>query len=232
MKKKKIIFYSLMFLPLIVVLIALHFLPERIPAHYDFNNQVTRWGSKYETLIFPVITVLFGYFMLGMAKFSSKQEENGSNNENVCIVAGIVSLTLFNAMTGYFLYADFNSIENLSSIALDINQLLFGLLGVAMIILGNIMPKLRMNSIAGLRTVWSMKNETTWKKSQRFGGISFIVGGPFNEVRFFLFSLNGTWPAKLRITTCPFSPLADRFCRVPSDFNQNGCPAGMLFPFA
>ena len=153
MKKKKIIFYSLMFLPLIVVLIALHFLPERIPAHYDFNNQVTRWGSKYETLIFPVITVLFGYFMLGMAKFSSKQEENGSNNENVCIVAGIVSLTLFNAMTGYFLYADFNSIENLSSIALDINQLLFGLLGVA------------------------MKNETTWKKSQRFGGISFIVGG-------------------------------------------------------
>ena len=115
--------------------------------------------------------------MLGMAKFSSKQEENGSNNENVCIVAGIVSLTLFNAMTGYFLYADFNSIENLSSIALDINQLLFGLLGVAMIILGNIMPKLRMNSIAGLRTVWSMKNETTWKKSQRFGGISFIVGG-------------------------------------------------------
>ena len=115
--------------------------------------------------------------MLGMAKFSAKQEENGSNNENVCIVVGIVSLALFNAMTGYFLYADFNSIENLSSIALDINQLLFGLLGVAMIILGNIMPKLRMNSVVGLRTVWSMKNETTWKKSQRFGGISFIVGG-------------------------------------------------------
>ena len=45
MKKKKIIFYSLMFLPLIVVLIALPFLPERIPAHYDFNNQVTRWGD-------------------------------------------------------------------------------------------------------------------------------------------------------------------------------------------
>ena len=177
MKTKKIIFYILMFLPLVVVLIALQFLPEQIPAHYDFDNQVTRWGSKYEALIFPVITVLLGYFMLGMAKFSSKQEENGRNNENVCIVAGIVSLALFNAMTGYFLYTDFHSIENLSSIALDINQILFGLLGVLMIISGNIMPKLRMNSIAGLRTIWSMKNETTWKKSQRFGGISFIIGG-------------------------------------------------------
>ena len=177
MKKKKIIFYSLMFLPLAAVLIALQFLPELIPAHYDMNNQVTRWGSKYETLIFPVITVLFGYFMLAMAKLSSKQEENGSNNKNVCIVTGIASLALFNAMTGYFLYADFNSIENLSSIALDLNQLVFGLLGVAMILFGNIMPKLRMNSAVGLRTVWSMKNETTWKKSQRFGGISFIVSG-------------------------------------------------------
>lgn len=165
MKKKKIVFYTLMFLPLIVALIALQFLPEQIPAHYDLNNQVTRWGSKYETLIFPVITVVFGYVMLGTAKYFSKNEENGSNNENVCIVAGMVSLALFNAMTGYFLYADFNSIENLSSIALDINQLLFGLLGVSMIILGSIMPKLRMNAVVGLRTVWSMKNEATWKKA-------------------------------------------------------------------
>ena len=45
MKKKKIVFYTLMFLPLIVALIALQFLPEQIPAHYDLNNQVTRWGN-------------------------------------------------------------------------------------------------------------------------------------------------------------------------------------------
>ena len=177
MKTKKIIFYCLMVLPLMVVLIALQFLPDQIPAHYDLNNQVTRWGSKYETLIFPVLIILFGLFMLVMAKFSAKQEENGKNNENVCIIAGIMVLILFNAMTGYFLYTDFNKIENLSSVALDINQLVFGILGIAMIIIGNIMPKVRMNSVIGLRTIWSMKNETTWKKSQQFGGISFIAGG-------------------------------------------------------
>jgi uncharacterized membrane protein len=177
MRKKKIVLYILMFLPLAVVLVALQFLPEQVPAHYNFNNQVTRWGSKYETLIFPVVTILFGYFMLGMAKLSSRQEENGHNNENICIIAGISSLALFNAMTGYFLYTGFNSVENLSLVPIDIYQLLFGLLGLSMVILGNIMPKLRRNSLAGLRTVWSMKNETIWKKSQRFGGISFILGG-------------------------------------------------------
>ena len=60
---------------------------------------------------------------------------------------------------------------------LDVNRLIFGILGISMVVLGNIMPKFRMNSAAGLRTVWSMKNDVTWKKSQRFGGLSFIAGG-------------------------------------------------------
>ena len=175
--KKRIVFYILMFLPLTAVLIALPFLPEQIPAHYGFDGQVTRWGSKYETLIFPAMTVLLGAIMLALTKFSSKQEKTGSNNEKVCLAIGIASLALFNAMTAYFLYTDFQAVDDLSSMTLDVNQLIFGLLGISMVILGNIMPKLRMNSAAGLRTVWSMKNDVTWKKSQRFGGISFIAGG-------------------------------------------------------
>lgn len=177
MKKNKFVFYVLMFLPLAAVLIALPFLPERIPAHYGFDGQVTRWGSKYETLIFPAMTVLLGLIMLALAKFSSKQEENGSNNEKTCIAAGIASMALFNVMTAYFLYTDFRAVEDLSSMALNVNQLIFGVLGISLVVLGNIMPKLRMNSVAGLRTQWSMKNEITWKKSQRFGGISLITGG-------------------------------------------------------
>ena len=177
MKVKKIVFYVLMFLPLISVLIALQFLPEQIPAHYGLNNQVTRWGSKYEILIVPIVTVMLGYFFRGIAKVAAKHEENGNNNENFCIVAGIVTLIIFNAMTGYALYTSFNKIENLSLNTFDVNQLLFGILGIAMIIIGNIMPKLRMNAVTGLKTKWSMKNETTWKKSQRFGGISYIIGG-------------------------------------------------------
>lgn len=177
MKVKKIVFYGLMFLPLISAFIALQFLPEQIPAHYGLNNQVTRWGSKYEVLIVPIVTAVLGTFFLGIARIAAKKEENGNNNENICIAAGIVTLIIFNTMTGYALYAGFNKIENLSSNKFDVNQLLFGILGIAMIIVGNIMPKLRMNAVTGLKTKWSMKNEATWKKSQRFGGITCIIGG-------------------------------------------------------
>ena len=137
--KKKFTLYILMFLPLAAVLAALPFLPEQIPAHYGFDGQVTRWGSKYESLIFPAMAVLLGLIMIGLAKISAKQEENGSNNEKMCLTTGIAVLALFDAMTAYFLYTDFQAVDNLSSMALDVNQLMFGLLGISMIILGNIM---------------------------------------------------------------------------------------------
>lgn len=178
MKAKKAVFYILMFLPLAAVIISLALLPDQIPAHYNHNNQADRWGSKYETLILPAFTVLFGLFMLGMSKLAAKHEKTGgSSNEGVCIIVGIVTLALFNAMTGFFLYTAFNEIENLSSVTVDINRLVFGLLGLSMIIVGNIMPKLRKNSLIGVRTSRSMKSEALWKKSQRFGGICFMVGG-------------------------------------------------------
>ena len=177
MNKKKTVCYILMYLPLVVVLIVLPHLPEKIPAHYGFDNQVDRWGSKYEALLFPVVSILMGYFLLGMAKLAAKKEEHGENNKNVTIIVGILVLILLNALNVYFLYTSFNKVENLSFVSLDIGQLVFGIIGMLMIVTGNLMPKLRMNSMIGLRTHWSMKNEATWKKSQHIGGISFIIGG-------------------------------------------------------
>ena len=177
MKKKKIVCYILMYLPLVVALIALLYLPEKIPAHYGFDNQVDRWGSKYEALLFPVISILMGYFLLAMARLAAKKEEHGENNKNVTIIVGILVLILLNALNVYSLYTSFNKVENLSFVSLDIGQLVFGIIGMLMIVTGNLMPKLRMNSMIGLRTHWSMKNEATWKKCQHIGGISFILGG-------------------------------------------------------
>lgn len=177
MKIKKTVCYILMYLPLVIVLIALPYLPEKIPAHYGFDNQVDRWGNKYEALLFPIISLLMGYFLLGMAKLAAKQEEHGENNKNVTIIMGILVLILLNALNVYSLYTSFNKVENLSFVSLDIGQLVFGIIGMLMIVIGNLMPKLRMNSMIGLRTHWSMKDEATGKKSQHIGGISFIIGG-------------------------------------------------------
>jgi len=48
-------------------------------------------------------------------------------------------------------------------------------IGALLIVLGNIMPKMRRNALFGLRTKWSMANDTVWQKSQRFGGIASVI---------------------------------------------------------
>ena len=178
MKNKKIIYFGLMFLPLLIILIALPFMPEKIPAHYDFEGQITRWGSKYEALIYPGFTLLMGYYFLAMSKIASKQEENGKNNEKIVFYTGMGLSVFFTVEHCYFLYKDFAAAKSMSfSGTGDVNQLICILLGISLVIMGNFMPKLRNNSIIGLRTSWSTKNDITWKKSQIFGGISFIIGG-------------------------------------------------------
>ncbi len=67
MKKQRTIFYILMFLPAPVTLVSLLFLPDQIPAHYGFDNQVTRWGSKYETLIFFFFSSHYNYIWVDYA---------------------------------------------------------------------------------------------------------------------------------------------------------------------
>ncbi len=177
MKNPKILYLILMFLPLAVTAVMIGILPDQIPAHYGFDGQVDRWGSKYESFIFPVMTAAMGAFMLWMTRIAARQEKDGKNNARVVLMTGILLLIWFNVMNGYTLYTSFARVEDLSAVKLDMNSLACLITGLLLILVGNVMPKLRMNSLIGLRTSWSMKNETVWKKSQRFGGISLIVSG-------------------------------------------------------
>ena len=177
MKIKYRISYILMFLPLFVTAIALPFFPDKIPAHYNAAGDITRWGSKYEKLIFPILTVVFGFALIALAKYYVKKKSEYSN-EKVLVYTNMGTLLLFNILTYIFLYkAYFISTSQSEPINVDIIQITFIGLGILMCILGNIKPKCKLNSVVGLRTKWSMANDTVWFKSQRFGGISFIIGG-------------------------------------------------------
>lgn len=48
--------------------VALVFLPDLIPAHYNIKNEIDRWGRKYEILIILIIIILLGKFLLFMRK--------------------------------------------------------------------------------------------------------------------------------------------------------------------
>ena len=98
---------------LFVTLLVLRELPAEIPAHYDFAGNVTRYGSKYELLILPVILLLvsFGSRFL-LLHFHRKAEQAESDKERQAAeanakVLGIVifpQILILSCIQGVLLY--------------------------------------------------------------------------------------------------------------------------------
>mgnify|MGYP002170157509 CR=1 FL=1 len=92
MKKMKMLYNTIMFMPTAITLICLSYIPDRIPTHYSLTNQADRWGSKYELLVFPILVIGFGIFMRMLANYHKKHEKSGTNNEQICLTSGIVCI--------------------------------------------------------------------------------------------------------------------------------------------
>lgn len=172
MKIKKILLLSLAVLPLIVSLVALIFLPDQIPAHYGAEFTVDRYGSKYEILILPIVIFVLSFIFLLPGIFIKNEQ-----NKKVILDFGIAVILAFNALDYYILYIQSNDIKSINSGFSDIQRILLLIFGVLFIFIGNLMPLSRKNSFVGLRTKWSMSNDTVWKKCQLFSGISMIILG-------------------------------------------------------
>lgn len=171
--KKDTIFNILMFLPMIVAVISLFYLPKSIPAHYGAGFDVDRWGSKYEILIYGIIPIVFGGIMRVFFQTDTKE-----SNKKVRIYGGIIGLSVFNVIIFGFIYNAFK-LTSLSEelIAINLSQITFVTLGIALVLMGNIIPKTKMNKLTGIRYKDGIQDERTWNIRQRVGGLSMMIAG-------------------------------------------------------
>jgi uncharacterized membrane protein len=51
------------------------------------------------------------------------------------------------------------------------------LVGVMLLIIGNILPRVRPNSAMGIRTPWTLRDENVWARTHRVGGYVLLVFG-------------------------------------------------------
>ncbi len=176
LKKLYSICYLVILLSIIGTAIILVFSPDMIPAHYNFAGEVDRFGSKYENLIWPLFTILMGVFFVLYAKQQRKKGE--STNEKILLYAGVCTLVFITVLGFYFMLKAMRYDASASStVGIDILKFVGIAIGILLVVLGNIMPKMRRNALFGLRTKWSMSNDRVWQKSQRFGGFAAVICG-------------------------------------------------------
>ena len=184
MKKFKTIICLLMLLSVVITAIMLQFMPDIVPAHYNAAGEVDRLGSKYESFLFPVATVVMGGFFLLVDKLvpRTKKEKERKTEDVVIFVSGVLTTLYFVGMNIFFMGKGiaYGHSGTASVPGIDIVQttsVCTILIGAVLIILGNYMPKARVNALYGLRTKWSMANDRVWQKSQRFGAFMSVICG-------------------------------------------------------
>ncbi len=183
----KKIMWIISFISVAITAAAMTILPDRVPMHSDMAGNIDRWGSKYENFIFPAIILALALTMHLIIRYFEKQTEKGKtekdregarSNVKVLGIVGVVMTAMFTVMQCFILYGAYTGAkENAAEMTVNIGKVSCILLGLMFIILGNFMTKTRMNSVVGVRTGWSMYNDTTWQKSNHFSAIVLIIAG-------------------------------------------------------
>lgn len=163
-------------LPLLITATFLAFFPPLIPAHYNSVGEITRWGSKYENFIFPLINFFFAAFLYFFQRFIKKHIKEKQIIAlqiffNVILLVMFVLIVYF-LVKGYLIAADSEQDFTVNKF-----QIPFVAFGVFFLIVGAIMPFVPKNIGFGLRTNLSMRNDELWKMSQTVAGISIALLG-------------------------------------------------------
>jgi uncharacterized membrane protein len=185
--------WGIAMVPFVVTSLILQGLPDKLPMHYDLQGNIDRWGSKTEELIFPIIILLLtGFWHVMIAYYEkkakmipedkaasvNKAQAVAKSNSKLLTIVGICMAVMFGVMHFAILYAScVQANAGLSTMTLDIGKLTCTLAGIFFIIIGNFLPKTKVNSTVGVRTPWSMYNENTWRLSNRLGAWLLIIAG-------------------------------------------------------
>lgn len=144
--------------------------PAQIPVHWGITGQVDRYGGRVEGLLMPPLVTLGIYLLMIVApRIDPGRKSYGlfSGSYNVIrlaivtFLAGLYGVTHL-ALRGY-------PVEISTVVPLGVGGLL--------VLLGNLMSKIRPNWFVGIRTPWTLSSKEAWVKTHRLGGWLFILAG-------------------------------------------------------
>lgn len=161
-------------LPILISVVVLPLLPEQIPAHYNLAGEIDRWGSRLEILILPLFCLISG---LLWEKALPKLLTDDPRNHKPMLVGGCCMQGAFLGIFLAMLVSSLSQAEMTAEPGKPVSKIIGVVLGLSLIPLGNILPKSKRNGVFGLRTRWSMANDTCWNLCQRAGGASLALTG-------------------------------------------------------
>lgn len=168
------------FVPLALTAILMPYFPDLIPAHYTSGGEITRWGSKFENLIFPITVIVIS--ILGLlpiplinkvdAKINKQRLEMALYMILIAIAAYMTGLSVWLLLRSYGI-----SISEYGRQNVDVFQMAGIIFGAVWTLTGYLLLYIPQNQWFGLRTNGTLSNKKIWKLTHFWTGLTFVLFG-------------------------------------------------------
>lgn len=159
----ELIIWILYVLPFAITLVALPFLPDRVPIHWNVAGVADGWAAPAGTLFGPLIGFGVCLLLKFLPRFDPKQKNYkkfGKAYDFFRLATALYVLILQAAVLISAFYPGW----------FDISRVITFCLGALLCVVGNYMPQFRHNYFIGIRTPWTLASEVCWRRTHRFAG--------------------------------------------------------------
>ncbi len=167
-KLKTVISTITILLPILVGVILWDKLPDTLATHFGVDNAADGWSSKgFAVFGMPLIMAALHLFCLVVTSLDPKYKNIGK--KPIGMVFWIIpSITL---VVMALIYAIGLGIK------IEVGFVCLLLIGVLLVVMGNVMPKLKQNYTFGIKVPWALDDEENWNKSNRLAGWCMVIAG-------------------------------------------------------
>ena len=167
--QKELPLIVIVLLPFLYLAYVWNTLPDKVPLHWNIKGEIDRYGDKTELILIPLLLPLLIYVLFTIIpKIDPKGKIKYMGNKYNMLKT---ILTLFMSVLSLVIIyiAQHESLYNPNYIIL--------LIGLLFAILGNYFKTLRSNYFIGIKTPWTLENETVWKETHKLAGKMWLIGG-------------------------------------------------------
>ena len=172
MKNKTVILSTLLCLaPILLGLSMYDRLPEMVPTHFNMHGVPDGWSSKPMAvfgmpLFLAALNLLCHWGMKKAVKHDDRKVAPDVLMNLVGWIVGIISVIV--VPMSLFMAVGVNV-----PIAFVMNILL----AVVFLMVGNYLPKCKMNAYIGIKLPWTYSSEENWRRTHRLGGFVWVAAG-------------------------------------------------------
>ena len=156
------------FIPMFVGMILWNKLPDPMPIHWNAMGEVDGWASK-AVAVFGMPAILAALNLVCHIATGSDKKNKNQSKKMVSIVFWLVPIIANVTCTMVYLAAMNIEVNTLNIAA--------ALLGIVFAIIGNYMPKCKLNYTIGIKIVWTLESEANWLATHRVAGRVWLGGG-------------------------------------------------------